>query len=381
MKRFLVPFIALTLIAPWGCKSKGKKEAQKKVEKPIPVEVTAVRSKKLWVTVSAVGTVKPNLMVTMKSKIPGKIIRIHVTEGSRVRKGDILVELDPVDYELAVQNARAALKAAQYAFEETKVNLKEIEGDWTRYKRLYEKKVIAKQKWDHVNAGYHKAKIMKDLAEARLSRAKVALDMALTNLKHTKLTAPFDGIVAKRLVDPGDRVYTMPPTVLLVVMDISKVKVVTDIPEKELTDLHLHAPARLAFDAFPGKVFTGEVTKIYPDVDPVTRNFTVEIRLGNPGWKLHAGMFAHVRIKVKEIQGLVIPRSAMLKIPGTGVFYAFKVDGNTVQKVNLETGITEENLVQVLKGLKEGEKVVTVGNTRLRTGKKIEIIKEKGMAN
>jgi HlyD family secretion protein len=374
VKRLLAPFIILALITGAGCKTKKKTETTKKAKKGIPVKVTTAYSKDMWAKVSAVGTVKPNLMVVVKSKIPGKIIKINVVEGTKIRKDQVLLELDQIDYELAVKNAQAALKAAQFAFDEAKVNLKETEGDWKRFKRLYEKKVIAKQKWDHINAGYHKAKIFMDLTAARVSRAKVALDIALTNLKNTKLTAPFDGIVAKRLVDPGTRVYTMPPTVLLVVMDISRVKIVTDIPEKEMADLHLHAAAKIKFDAFPGKTFTGEITKIYPGIDPVTRNFTAEIELDNPEEKLHAGMFAHVQVKVKKIHGLVIPRSAILKIPGTGVFYTFKVEGNTVKKVNLETGISQDNLVQVLKGLKEGDRVVTVGNTRLRTGTRIEIM-------
>ena len=168
-----------------------------------------------------------------------------------------------------------------------------------------------------------------------------------------------------------------PPTVLLVVDGHLPCKGCNGHPrKKEMADLHLHAAAKIKFDAFPGKTFTGEITKIYPDIDPVTRNFTAEIGLDNPEEKLHAGMFAHVQVKVKKIHGLVIPRSAILKIPGTGVFYAFKVEGNTVKKVNLETGISQDNLVQVLKGLKEGDRVVTVGNTRLRTGTRIEIMEE-----
>ena len=96
-----------------------------------------------------------------------------------------------VDYGLAVKNARASLKAAQFAFDEAKVNLEETEGDWKRFKRLYEKKVIAKQKWDHMNAGYHKAKIFKDLTAARVSRAKVALDIALDEPKEHQTYRPF----------------------------------------------------------------------------------------------------------------------------------------------------------------------------------------------
>ncbi len=375
MKKLLPLLLALALLAPIGCKTK-KNTTQKRVEKPIPVKVSEVREKDLWLSVSSVGTVKPNMMVMVKSKIPGKITKIHVDEGSRVREGDVLVELDPVDYALAVKNARAALKAAQFALEEAKVSLSETEADWKRYKRLYEKKVIAKQKWDHMNAGYRKAKILKDLAEARVSRAKVALDIALTNLRNTKLTAPFDAIVTQRLVDPGDRVYTMPPTVLLVLMDLSRVKVVTDVAEKELGNISLQATATLRFDAFPKETFRGKVSKIYPHVDPVTRNSTVEIDLENPRLRLRAGMFAHVVIHLKKIRGVVIPRSALLKIPGTGVFYTFKVEGNTVKKINLETGILRGNFVQVLKGLQEGDKVVAVGNTRLKTGKPIKIVGE-----
>ncbi|NIA10420.1 MAG: efflux RND transporter periplasmic adaptor subunit, partial [Nitrospiraceae bacterium] len=290
-------------------------------------------------------------------------------------KGAILVELDPTDYNLAVKNARAALKSAFLTLKEVEVTLKNTRQDWKRYQRLYEKKVISRQKWNHIDTGYRKTRIMRDIASSRVSRAEIALEVALTNLKDTQLRAPFDGIITKRFVDPGNRVYTMPPTVLMTLMDISHVKIVSDVPEKEMPRLHVAAPAFLKFDAFPGKTFQEKITRIYPDVDPVTRNFTVEINLDNPGGKIKAGMFAHVKIRVRKIRALVIPRSALLKIPGTGIYYTFRVTGDTVEKVNLETGVFQDNLVQVLKGLKQGDRVVAVGNTRLKTGRKITIIK------
>jgi len=368
--------LLLVLVIPTGCHTKEGKEKKKRVEKPVPVKVAPIRLKSLWVTVSSVGTAKPNLVVLIKSKIPGKITRIHVDEGSHVRKGDLLAELDPVNYTLAVKNAKASLKAAKLTLKEACVTLKETQKDWQRYKRLYKKKVISKQKWDHMDAAIRKARIMRDLASARVSGAKVVLDIALTNLKDTKILSPFNGIITKRLVDPGDRVYTMPPTVLMVVMDISRVKITSDVPERMMPLLHLSAPAYLKFDAFPRKIFKGNITRIYPDVDPITRNFTVEMGLENPKLQIKAGMFAHVQIRIKKIQALVIPRSALLKIPGTGVYYAFRVKGDTVEKVNVETGIHQGELVQVLKGLKDGDRVVSVGNARLRTGRKIMIIKE-----
>ncbi len=356
-----------------GCRAKDTSTKEER-EKPIPVKVATVQEKELWVSVTGVGTVKPNLTVQIKSKIPAKILRIPVQESAHVHKGELLAELEAVDYHLAVKNAKAALKAAKLSLKEAIIAFQEAQSDWIRYRRLFEKKVIAKQKWDHMNATYQKARVFKELAEARVARAKIALEMASTNLKHTKIYAPFDGIISRRLVDPGDRVYTMPPTVLMILMDTSRVKVVADIPEKELPYLKRGATAEMNFDALPGQTFTGSVTKILPAIDPVTRNFKIEITLPNPEDTFRAGMFVRVKIFVRKIKGLVIPRSALLKIPGTGIFYAFKVVGDSVQKVNLETGIRQDDLVQVTKGLQLGDKVVVLGNARLKTGKKIQII-------
>jgi RND family efflux transporter MFP subunit len=377
LKKLSLLLLVLVFSIPLGCQTKQEKNKKATAEKAVPVKIATIQRKEIRITVSSVGTVKPAQVVAVKSKIPGRIVRIHVDEGSKVKKGDLLAELDPTDYQLAVRNAEAALKATTFILKEAEITLKDTKKDWERYERLYKKKVISKQKWDHLDAGYRKARIMRDLAQARVSRAKIALDIALTKLKDTKIHAPFQGIITKRLVDPGNRIYTMPPTVLMILMDISRVKIVSDIPEGEMTRLHASAPVSLKLDAFPHKTFKKKVTRIFPDVDPVTRTFTVEIILNNPLGKIKSGMFAHMKIQVKKIVALVIPRSALLKIPGTGIYYTFRVrNDDTVEKVNLETGIIQDNLVQVLKGLKEGNRVVVVGNTQLRTGKKITITKE-----
>jgi len=380
VKKIVGIFLILTLILSIGCRSKQEKAAKKNREKPVPVVVTTVHPKDFWITLSSIGTVKPWRIVYIKSKIPGKVIRIHVKVGASVRKGMILAELDPTDYSLAVANARDALKAAQLAYQEACVTLQDVTKDWERYRHLYEKKVISKQKWDHMQTARRKALIMRDLTRARVSRARVALQIARTNLNHTRLRAPFNGVVTRRLVDPGARVYTMPPTVLMVLMDLSRVKVMSDIPERQMPWIHPGSAVTLSFDALPGKIYHGKITRIHPQVDPVTRNFRVEVDLANPGQKIESGMFAHVRVRVRHVRGLLVPRSALLKIPGTATFYAFRVTGNTVEKVNLETGRIMDHVVEVRKGLKAGDRIVTVGNTLLRTGRKITIVKQENPA-
>ena len=380
MKKFSLICLIIILSLTAGCRSKKEKSGGNKAEKPVPVVVTTLHPRDFWLTISSVGTVKPYQMVMIKPKIPGKVTHVYVKEGSRVRRGDLLAKLDPVDYALAVANARDALKAAELSCEEARVTLQDVTRDWERYRHLYKKKVIAKQKWDHMQAAWRKAKILQSLTQARVSRARVALKMALTNLWDTKIRAPFDGVVTRRLVDPGARVYTMPPTVLMVLMDLSRVKVVSDIPERQMPWIHRGTPVTLSLDAFPNRIFTARISRIYPQVDPVTRNFTIEVDLRNPGQKIEAGMFAHVRVRARRIRGILVPRSALLKIPGTGTFYAFRVTGDTVEKVNLKTGLILDKMVEVRGGLKAGDRVVTVGNTLLHTGRKITIVKQENPA-
>lgn len=358
------------LLAFAACKEKEVPKAE--VER-VPVEVTRVKRATISRKIEAVGNVKPRRAVIINPKVSAKIEAIYVDEGDRVKKGQEIVRLEQTDFLLAVQRAEAALESARAALRQAEVNYENTKKDYRRLKALFEKKVISQQEFDHIEAAYRSARAQLALARARVKEAEVALKNAKVQLRDTVIRAPFDGFVTARFVDPGQRAYTMPPTNIMEIADISEVKISIDVPEREFPFLKIGTPVEVQIDALPGRRFRGRVTSIFPKVDPRTRTFRVEVTLKNPEGLLKPGMFCRVSILAEKVQTLVIPREAVLRMPATGVDYCFVVKEGKVYRRNIKTGLKEGNLVEVKEGLSEGEEVVISGQANLKAGMEVEV--------
>ncbi len=362
------------LLAFTACK---KKEAPRAEVERVPVEVTKVKRATISRKIEAVGNVVPRRAVIINPKVSGKIEAIYVDEGDRVKKGQEIVRLEQTDFLLAVQRAEAVLESARAALRQAEVHYENTEKDYRRFKALFEKKVISQQEFDHIDAAYRGARAQLALARARVKEAEVALENAKVQLRDTVIRAPFDGYVTARFVDPGQRAYIMPPTNIVEIAEISEVKISIDVPEREFPFLRVGTPVEVQTDALPGRRFRGRISTIFPKVDPRTRTFRVEVTLKNPEGLLKPGMFCRVSILAEEVQTLVIPREAVLRIPATGVDYCFVVKGGKAYRRNIKTGLKEGNLVEVKEGLSEGEEVVISGQANLKAGMEVEV-KEAG---
>lgn len=366
--RFSVALLVLLLLL--ACE---KKEVPVTEERPTPVEVTEVKRWSFSREIEAVGNVVPKQAVMVNPKVSGKIEAIYGDEGDRVRKGQVIVKLEQKDLLLAVKRAKAALDSAKAALRQAEVNYENVAKDYRRFKALLQERVISQQEYDHMEASYRAAEAQLALAGARVKEAEVALENARTQLQDTLIRAPFDGYISQRFVDPGQRAYTMPPTNIMEIVDISEVKISVDLPERELSLIHIGTPVEASADAFPGLRFQGQISAISPKVDPRTRTFRVEVILKNPQGLLRPGMFCRVKVRTGEVEGLAVPREAVLRMPATGVDYCFVVRDGILYRRNVKTGLKRGNLVQVLEGLKEGELVVISGQGGLRSGMKVEV--------
>jgi RND family efflux transporter MFP subunit len=131
--------------------------------------------------------------------------------------------------------------------------------------------------------------------------------------------------------------------------------------------------AEFRVDAFPGKVFKGIVSVINPTLDPATRTGRIEIHIPNKDLTLHSGMFAHVRLALGEREALVISKDALNRLPGTGSYYVYVVEGGKALMKNIKIGVSQEDHVEVLEGLKVGEQVVVKGQNRLKDGTSVMV--------
>lgn len=267
---------------------------------------------------------------------PNRIKSINVEVGDRVRKGQVLVELDKAN------------------IDQLRINLEQIEREYNRAVQLLQ-----------IGAGTQQAV---DQLKAQLDAAKSQYDNLLEN---TVLRSPITGVVTARNYDPGDMTGSLP--VLTVGQLAPVVKVMINVSENDLATLRQGQPVDVTFDAYPGETFSGKVQRIYPTVDTATRTFEVEVRIANATEKLKPGMFARVSIDLGTQQNVVVPDRAVVKQTGSGNKYVYVLNGNTVSYKRVDLGQRLDNAYELLSGIEDGDTVVITGQTRLADGVKVEV--------
>jgi multidrug efflux pump subunit AcrA (membrane-fusion protein) len=201
------------------------------------------------------------------------------------------------------------------------------------------------------------------------------IDRDVTGFKFepAPVEAPISGIVAKTYLDRGDSVSPQVP--IAVVADMDEVKVKIEITEVDYPKVKLGQTAEIKVDAYPNKEFEGKLSKLSTLIDPNTRTAQAEITIPNSEHLLVPGMFARISLFVGERKTLVMSLDALLRMPGTGSYYCFKVENERAKKVFLKIGIIQDNLVEVKEGLKQGDLVIVSGQGALEEGSKLAISK------
>jgi membrane fusion protein (multidrug efflux system) len=298
----------------------------------------------------AIGTLAPVEGVTVSADADGTIVKIAADSGTAVKAGDLLVELDT-----SIETAQ--LGAAQARADLARINIE-------RAKDLWERKVSAKSEYDAVDAAY------------KQSLADVAALQALIDKKHVR--APFDGRVGIRLVNVGQ--YISKGRALMPLQKLNPIFVNFSVPQRQLPDLSKDQKVSITVDAFRAKVFPGVISAINSEVDPSTRNISVQATLENPGEVLRSGMFAQVEIQLPVgAPRIVLPATAINYAPyGNSVFIVekMKVDNREylgVRQQIVKLGDTRGDLIAIESGIKEGEQVVTAGGFKLRNGAEVQI--------
>jgi hypothetical protein len=209
-----------------------------------------------------------------------------------------------------------------------------------------------------------------DLAKAQSTQSKARLDELRITLANTVIVSPVNGFVSKRTVDPGAFVSQNAPVVDVV--DISRVRLVVNVVERDLKELSSGARAKVEVDAYPGETFQGRIARVAPVLDPATRTAPIEIEIPNPDFRLKPGMYARVGISTElKKDALVVPVNAVADLGGRrGVFQ--HVNGVAVFRT-IELGTETAELVEVLGGLTEGDQVITTGARALRDGDRIQL--------
>lgn len=292
--------IAITLLVILGCKSSNKKGDQFRVEKAERGDIT--------MTVTATGTVSAVTTVQIGSQVSGVIARLYADFNSRVKKGQLLAELDPTPFQAQVEQRQADVTKARVEAANAKIN-------YERQNRLAKAGLTAQSDVDGTRAQY-------ESANAQVQQSNAALSQTLTNLRYTRISSPIDGIVVDRQYDVGQTVAAsfQAPTLFSIAQDLTKMQVQADVDQSDIGRIQVGQIARFTVDAYPDQEFRGRIAQIRLNAQ-VTQNvvtYPVIIEVPNPDEKLRPKMTANVTIDVSTIRDVLrVPNAALRFKPDT----------------------------------------------------------------
>jgi RND family efflux transporter MFP subunit len=339
---------------------------------PMTVEVASVKRADMSTTITVVGNLIGAATVEALPKVAGRLESVSVRLGDRVTRGQTIAKIEDQEIQQQVKQQKAAYDVAAATIRQRQAGLQQAQANLDRSRNLFERQLIPKQTFDDVDATYQAAAALLDLANAQFAQAKARLDELQINLENTVISSPVSGFVGKRALDPGAWVTTNSSFVSVV--DIGVVRLVANIVEKELRRITTGLNADVEVDAYPGEKFSGKVGHVSPVLDPATRTGQIEVDIVNPQFRLKPGMYAKVTFIVdKRDQVLVIPLTALADVGGNrGVFTAAQgKQGNVAHFKQIEVGLMDRDLVEVSRGLSEGDQIVSTGAGALRDGDRV----------
>lgn len=309
-------------------------------DRPVAVSTQVVRLVPFSDTLQALGTVRARESVTVTASVSEKVQAVHFDSGDSVRAGAPLVTLSGQAEQAALTEAAAAANEAERLYR--------------RQSELATQQLIARSQLDAQRA-------TRDAARARVSQVRA-------QLADRVVRAPFAGVLGLRQVSPGSLVS--PGTVITTLDDISRVHVDFPVPETQLAQVGPGQGIDGVAAAYPGRTFEGRVETIDARIDPATRAVTVRGAFANTDRALKPGMLLQVRVRRPERQALLVPEIAVVQAGSES--YVYRVGaGGTAERADVKLGARNAGQVEVVEGLKPGERIVVDGTGKLRPGQKI----------
>src|SRR6188768_791747 len=342
---------------------------------PMTVELAKVSRTSLSDEITVVGNLIGDATVSVVPRAAGRLQDISVRLGDRVSRGMRIAKIEDFEIVEQVKQAEAAQEVSLATIRQREADLQLAETSAERSRSLFERQLLPKQTLDDNEARYQAALAQIDLARAQNMQSKARLDELRINLANTVITSPVNGFVSKRAVDPG--AYVSQQTPVADVVDITRVRLVANVVEKDLKELETGNQTRVQVDAFPGETFTGRIARVSPVLDQATRTAPIEIEIANPTFRLKPGMYARVGVTLDtKKDALVVPANALVDLGGRrGVFMPLS---ETAVFRAVQIGTEQGDIVEILGGLTEGAEVITTGAGQLRDGDRIQVAGGRG---
>ena len=364
-------FCVITVLVIFRLSTGAK--ADTKRARLITVGVVSPLRQDLDIRLTYTADISPNQVVNIFSRVDGYIAKLHVDKGDFVRANQLLLEIDHTDYQHAVNQAKANLSSAKAKVSQQDAVVRNAKLTFDRIQSLVKDRFVSQQDLDNAQVNLEAAWAAHESLQAQVNQMEVALAQAETNLAYSYIRAPFPGYIAERNLDTGSYVTSATASTstmsrgIMSLHDINTVRVLIEVVERDIPLVKIGQKAELRAEAYPDQVFEGTVTRIVQSLNRATRTMTVEIDLPNKDRRLKGGMFARVEVTVgTHRHALQIPIDAVSRLENTQYIYVVR-EGKT-QRVDVEIGARNNNLVEILKGLSGDEQVVVSGKDLVQDG-------------
>jgi RND family efflux transporter MFP subunit len=358
-------FAAAAVFAVSACKKPAAKaDAAAEAFGAAPVKVFKVLREKIAEKITYTGTLEAWIKINITPEVGGKIALIHVQEGDRVAKGQLLAELETQSIRLQLKQAEAGVAVAEASHTDALRNKERMD-------RLIKESAVSEMQREKIQLAY-------DAAAAQLEQARAGLNLAQHALDVSMMRAPFAGVVASKNAEVGDVINPMMGGFgggaggVLTLMDYSRVKIAVAVSSEDIGLIRKGQDAILRVGAFPGRDFRGTVRVVNLTADPQNKKFSVEAVFENPDAALRPGTFGDVVFEVQSHDNaLVVPQKAILENS-----YVFVVENGKAVKKAVTLGLQNTTMVEILGGLAEGAAVVVEGNYGLEAGAAVQVLEE-----
>jgi RND family efflux transporter MFP subunit len=346
------------------------------------VTITQVYPSQAFTLLNASGYVVAQRKSALASKVTGRLIWLGVEEGSLVKKDQVVARLESQDVSAAKDQAAANVNVARFNLEQARAELRDATLSFNRNKELLSRGVVAQQAYDDAVARYDKAVAAVAGAEAALKANTSALEGAAALLEYTLIRAPFDAVVLTKDADVGDIVTPLGAAAnakasVVTIADMSSLEVEADVSESNLSQVRPGQPCEIQLDALPELRFRGEIHMIVPTADRSKATVMVKVRFIDKDSRILPEMSAKVAFlsrSVKAEEGkprTALNRTALVNRKDRKV--VFLVNGDRVIETPVSLGGPMGDMVEILGGVKVGDRVVLNPSGRLKNGSKIKI--------
>jgi len=377
LKRIATVLLSVSMIVSLtGCGEETKKTSGTAA---VNVTVVDVKVQTIEETATYTGELKAAESTSVSAKVSGNIQAVYCEVGDYVNEGDMLLQIDSTDYltqynqanaayQSALSQSKMVVNSAQIEYNNAKTNL-------DNQKVLYDSGAISKLAYDSAVTRFENAKINLDAAieQSGVGSAKAMLDAAQNSLDYTTLRAPISGYISSKnanvgqMASPGYEMFSIKKT------DVVNAQI--NVTESVISKVAVGAKAEISVDSV-GELIEGNVTVASPTKNAQTGMYHISISINNENGTLKDGMFADISLTLSDsVDALVVPSDSILE-DEEGKKYVYVTDGKTAQKTEVEVGIITEEYTEILKGVKEGEKVIVSGKEYLSEGNNnIKIVK------